>query len=390
MKTKYGHIIIMAIAIFIAAACDHDSDKESGNGVPVTKPGTPIVFNGQQSGELTVTRTNTPLSDAGITTFNVWGYKNDSYDVGTTSYSSVQNVFPGYFVDWTRNSEATTTTNSDGWEYIIPEKPEQTIKFWDWAAKAYRYFAVTNWGGESAGPYQANKAYGANGTYGASSYTTYEITMEVDVTSRSAIENMPYFSQLWFSTGNKVDYPTQEFGKPVQLVFMKPYSKVRIMYTYAYDSEGILVENQIFKPTADYEAVAPTGIARKGTFTISYPLTGTATKEWYTITPNSTDKLEAFLEDYAPNDQSKEYIDSNDGWYSVFPNTTQGSYKLVVTINQTQKTCIVPAEYMRWQPGYSYTYVFKINEQGGVSIDMVQVASNNWTELEGTHEVYNW
>ena len=70
----------------------------------------------------------------------------------------------------------------------------------------------------------------------------YEMTMSVDVTSRKAIEDMPYFSQLWFSTGNPDVYPTQEFGKPVQLVFLKPYAKVRFMYTYVNDPASILVE----------------------------------------------------------------------------------------------------------------------------------------------------
>lgn len=392
-----GLIGLMSLMTLMGCSTDsHDSDNgpEVVDDVPVVETGTAISFSGQQSEEA-VTRAGTPLSDAGVTTFKVWGYKNMTYDDGTSVYDSddskLQNVFPGYSVDWTRNS-GTTTTNSDGWEYIIPEKPEQTIKYWDWAAKAYRYFATTDWGDERpANPadYEANKVYGASGTYG-SSYKSYEMTMAVDVSSRSAIETMPYFSQLWFSTGNKDDYPTREFGKPVQLVFMKPYAKVRFMYTYAYDREGVLVEDQCFKPTADYTAASPTGIARKGIITIVYPLTGTATKEQYTIAPSTTSKLDAFLEDYDPANPSKEYIDAIGGWYSVFPNTTQGSYMLTVTINRSEKTCVVPAEYMQWLPGYSYTYIFKINEQGGVEIDQVLSAYTNWTEMEESHEVYNW
>lgn len=389
--------------------CSGDS-REAQEPEP-TELRTPIAFSGQEAEEQVtrangayeaneafgLTRAGTPLSEAGVTSFKVWGYKNMTYNEGVYDGDDnrMQNVFPGYTVDWTRNSAATSITNSDGWEYILPDEPDQTIKYWDWAATAYRFFAVTNWGGESAGPYEANTAYGANGTYGAGAYKDYEMTMAVDVTSRQAIEDMPYFSQLWFSTGNPDDYPTRQFGKPVQLVFLKPYAKVRFMYTYVYDRDAILVENQVFKPTADYTAdeAAKVKIARKGTFTIHYPLTGTATSEWYSIvraTGEGSGALEAFLEDYDPDNPTKEYIDAIGGWYSVFPNTTQGSYKLSVTINRSEKTCVVPAEYMQWQPGYSYTYIFKINEQGGVSIDMVQVAFNNWTELEGKHEVYNW
>ena len=336
-----------------------------------------------------VTRADTPLSESGVTSFTVWGYKNN----GDAPYGRSQEVFPAYTVEWKKNSEATTTTNSSGWDYILPDKPLQTIKYWDWGASAYRFFAVTNWAGESD-IHEDNKAYGKNGTYGdGDAYSMYKITMEIDVTSRRAIEDIPYFSTLWFSTGNLYDYPTREFGKPVQLVFTKPYSKVRFMYNYVYDREKILLESQVFKPTADYGIVppaTPTGIARKGTFNIIYPLTGAETKEWYDIVPIAEGKLEAFTEDYDPYNASKEYLDAIDGWYSVFPNTTQGSYTLTVVINRLEKTCVVPAEYMQWKPGYSYTYIFKINEEGGVEIDQVQTAFSSWTEMYGDRTVYNW
>ena len=387
--------LIGLIGLIGLMSCTSGKEEEEEEEQEVEKPATnpTIAFAAVQGEENEVTRATTSLHNAGISTFTVWGYKNMDYNEGTDSYGGLQTVIPGYTVEWQSGSVATTMTNSSGWEYILTTKPDQTIKYWDWGARAYRFFAVTNWGGESAGPYEANTAYGANGTY--EGYKDYEMTMSVDVTSRKAIEDMPYFSQLWFSTGNPDVYPTQEFGKPVQLVFMKPYAKVRFMYTYVNDPASILVENQVFKPTADYTANEEdkVKIARKGTFTIHYPLTGTATKEWYSIvraTGEGSGALEAFFEDYDPDDPTKEYIDAIGGWYTVFPNTTQGSYKLTVTINRSEKSCVVPAEYMQWLPGYSYTYIFKINELGGVSIEMVQVAFNDWTELEGKHEVYNW
>jgi hypothetical protein len=76
--------------------------------------------------------------------------------------------------------------------------------------------------------------------------------------------------------------------------------------------------------------------------------------------------------------------------------TSQGSYTMSVWMNSDNvsdpatRTAVVPAEYMTWQPGYSYTYIFKITEQGGVEIDMVQSAVTPWTELENDHQVYNW
>ena len=382
-----GPIRLMGLIGLIGLlGCSGDSGEQ---GEEPEATGDAITFSGQQGDEEMVTRADTPLSESGVTSFTVWGYKNN----GDAPYGRSQEVFPAYTVEWKKNSEATTTTNSSGWDYILPDKPLQTIKYWDWGASAYRFFAVTNWAGESD-IHEDNKAYGKNGTYGdGDAYSMYKITMEIDVTSRRAIEDIPYFSTLWFSTGNLHDYPTREFGKPVQLVFTKPYSKVRFMYNYVYDRKKILLESQVFKPTADYSIVppaTPTGIARKGTFNIIYPLTGAETKEWYDIVPIAEGKLEAFTEDYDPYNASKEYLDAIDGWYSVFPNTTQGSYTLTVVINRLEKTCVVPAEYMQWKPGYSYTYIFKINEEGGVEIDQVQTAFSSWTEMYGDRTVYNW
>ena len=45
---------------------------------------------------------------------------------------------------------------------------------------------------------------------------------------------------------------------------------------------------------------------------------------------------------------------------------------------------------MRWLPGYSYTYIFKINEEGGIEIELVEAAVTPWTELGTARTVYNW
>ena len=387
----------MAIVALISTACSHGSDVLESGGVSVPAPQpttqTAITFSGQQGEEQVVnsgagarayeanepngvnranragaTRAGTPLSDAGVTRFTVWGYKNMSYDEGTSSYGDLQTVFPGYQVKWGINSAATTTTNSHGWEYILTEEPEQTIKYWDWAARAYRYFAVTG----TASDYEA---YEANGAYGT------EFTVVADCSTAEALEATPYFTRLWFSTGNAGVYPTKQFGKPVQLEFLKPFSRVRFLFTYSYSAEAVKVTSPSFKPTDNV-----TKIARKGTVIVSYPLTGTATKESYTITKNASpaegEELEAFTEEYIPEGTEK--------WYTVFPAPSQGSYTMSVTVDNVAKTAVVPAEYMTWQPGYSYTYIFKITEQGGVEIDLVQSAVTPWTELENDHQVYNW
>ena len=413
---------LMGLIMLLSGCSSHSDDTPEPTPQPSPGPtvetGTPISFYGQETeaqdvsqgvkGTRAETRAGTPLSESGVLSFTVWGYKNMTYDSGTGSYDTdpnkMQEVFPGYTVNWQANSAATTTTNSSGWEYVAQQavsEPEQTIKYWDWSAKAYRFFGATGWGGTPPTPpevYKANEAYGADGTPGA----TYEISMLANCCDDDGDENLeedevikanmaatPYFSRLWFSTGVLTDYPDKQFGKPVRLEFLKPYARVRFMFTYSYQSEGIKLKKKEFKPTTVGDK-----IVRKGTFTVSYPLTGTATRESYSMTPatgEGSGALEAFTQEYIPDGGPE-----REKWYFVAPNNTQGSYTLSVWLNNdpldaaATKTAVVPAEYMQWLPGYSYTYIFKILEEGGVKIELVQSAVTPWTDMNTTHTVYNW
>ena len=384
MNKKYGHIIMVAMAVLMSTACSHSSEDttEQGGGVPVTDTRTAISFSGQQGEEQAVSRgTNrragTPLSDTGVHTFKVWGYKNMSESNG--DYGSLQTVFPGYVVNWITGSAASTTSNSSGWEYVAQQTgsdPEQTIKYWDWEAKAYRYFAVTS--GTGAPDVATAGQVSFTMTADASPIRDGEGTAEEKIAAN--IEATPYFSKLWFSTGNVSVYPDKQFGKPVQLEFLKPFARVRFLFNYSYAAEGVKVENPSFKPTHGSK------IARKGIVKVTYPLTGTQTSESYAVTKNTElaegEELDDFNEEYIPEGTEK--------WYTVLPVLTQGSYTMTVTVNNTTKTAVVPAEYMSWKPGYSYTYIFKITENGGVEVQLVQAAVTEWIELENNHTVYNW
>lgn len=396
------------------------SGGEDATGQTPTTPPTPttptitetaITFSGQQSEEQAVSRganrTNeangpysrragTPLSDANVSQFHVWGFKNMDYNDGTGVYDGTQTVFPGYTVNWISGSAAMTTTNSNGWEYVAQQTTgdEQTIKYWDMGTKAYRYFAVT---GESTayGAYGANGTYGAAGTYWANgAYKAYEFSMLASASNAGAMEATPYFSKLWFSTGNLGAYPDKQFGKPVTLEFLKPFARVRFLYKYSTPREGFKMTEQKFRPTDDVSAAddAKVKIARKGTVTVHYPTEGPEIKEWYSVAVDAdkSTRLEAFTEDFDPDNDAKVYSTCDNGWYWVLPIISQGSYTLTVKVNNNGRAVTVPAEYMIWLPGYSYTYIFKVTEEGGVEIGWVEYAMTPWTEMTATKTVYNW
>lgn len=333
------------------------------------------------------TRAATPLSDLNIHHFKVWAYKNMSYDEGTSAYGDLQTVMDGYTVQWTANTAHTTTTNTHNWDYIIPGEAaysDQSIKYWDLSARAYRFFGTAPGKTGNMGTYSI---VGSNG----------RLALAVDASSQTAIDNTPYFSTLWFSTGNELDYPERLFRSVVRLEFVKPVSRVRFMFKFV---DGLTFGRKELS-SIRFRATSGTGIPVKGTVTINYPLMGKDIEESWTSSPDNSGALPYLNIDYyeadadfTPDDTTTPavYDNSPEHWYTVLPRTSQGSYTLsVVVVGGDPRTAVVPAEYMRWAPGYDYTYIFKIMEDGGVNLDQIQVAIGNWVFKDPIeHPVYNW
>ena len=331
---------------------------------PTVETGTPIALSTNQQAETVVTRAG--LEEKGVTAFTVFGYKNyDDVEDDDDNYDTRQTVFPGYTVSWTANSANTSTTNTNSWEYV-DEATEQTIKYWDWGASAYRFFGVT--GSVNSG--HATGTRGKYGTYGNGD--TYELTITADGSTEDAINATPYISHLWFSNGN-IGEDQKEFGKPVQLEFLKPLSTVRFMFTFEdpKDAATTMLTQKSFRPTNG------SIIKTRGDITISYPLTGPTTKEWFTYLPGEgglTDFTQDYYEEVEVSGEHvvKPYFDAPDSLcnyiYTVLPASNQGTYTLSVSVNGDPKTTVVPAEFMDWKLGYLYTYIFKIHVDGSVEI----------------------
>lgn len=395
--------------LLLLAACSGSDPLEPTPGPgPEPEQQTVISFSGTMLDEESVT----PNAQAAPSTraaqgleevltnksFQVWGYKNDAYDDGTAAYTSYQTVMPGFTVNWGANTAHTTTSNTDDWEYV-GQGADQTIKYWDWSAKAYRFFGATNYGGdEPHEPHEANKTYGSH-----EPYETYTISASVSADNADAA---PYFSRLWFSDGNTTIYPTRQFGHPVQLEFLKPFARVRFLFTFV---EGLsfgreALKNIRFYPTSPAAGTSPT-IATAGTVAVSYPLKGTATVESWAVTPGTeaSDHIDAFTIDYYEtpatvpdgypvNSQPTSWPNTPEKWYTVLPAPTQGSYTAEVRVlTEEVKSVVIPAEYMSWKAGYEYTYKFKIMEGGELSFDIIQSGINKWTSKGADDLVfYNW
>ena len=378
------HIAFLALMILMAA-CSSDNVPDP------TNDNKAISFVGGLQEEQAVTRAAQGLEDVLTNkTFKVWSYKNDGYV--EPNYTSYQTVMPGYTVNWTANTAYTTTSNTNDWEYVA-QGTNQDIKYWDYDAKAYRFFAYAL--GNATSPAAVTAAGPTND---AVTFTT--------TVNASSVDAAPYISRLWFSTNNPAD-PDHLFGKPVQLQFVKPFARVRFMFTFV---EGLSfgrekLKNISFLPTANVNTIGDIDdtndqiIATAGTVTVTYPLKGTATTETWTTASTTgiknfdIDYYEPISPDPDPDPAATAAFNANaEKWYYVLPAQNQGSYTLqVAVVSEEIKTAVVPAEYMNWKAGYEYTYKFKITESGGITMDVIQVAINDWeNRIETGHTVYNW
>lgn len=359
-------------------SCSSDEETEE------TRDETPIAFTGNVGEEERITRATEGLETV-TESFYVWAYKNKSNDP-TTGYGDLQTVMDEYTVNWVANSAATTPTNSHDWEYVN-QTPDQTIKFWDWSATAYRFFGTAAGTGEDGRNRWRNKSNWAFVPFRpADDNKVASLQMTVDGTNDKSVEEMAYFSRMWFSNGNLATYPTRQYGKAVTLEFVKPVARVRFMFRF---SDGLPYGREALSAIS-FRPSSGMSIPYKGTVTVNYPLTGTATQESWTSSSSAVGynrlDIDYYTADasFTPTQEEK--------WYWVLPRTSQGAYTLsVVVVGGRPKTAVVPAEFMRWEPGYEYTYIFKITEDGGVSADDIQVAINDWTVKDASeHPVFNW
>ena len=341
----------------------------SGDSGEVEEP-LPIALSGTMQGQQQVTRSGdgTPLETI-TNTFTVFGYK----DTGASPY--YQEVFPGYRVLWREN----TATYGLDWEYVnqqLPGATEQTVKYWDYGAAAYRFMAVTG-----------TNAYRTVDTSGPA----LKLTFSANAETLAGEDATPYYSHLWYRAINSPD-----IGKTVKLEFVKPFSKVRFIFTFDNPDDAAITELS----SKQFRSTDGNTIKQRGEVIVTYPLMGTEAREALSVSGDAGG-LVAFTQDYysevspAEGPVTSPYYGADRAaigkWYTVLPTPAgQGTFTLDVSVNGEPKTTTVPANYMTWLPGYSYTYIFKVSADGGVVIDDVQSAFTEWENHEADRTIYNW
>ena len=359
MKLSIKHTLyniyarVSLVALIILSSCSNATDDEPQR---IIDDGDPIVFSSvvseeeQQMGSRATSTTN--LEDI-YQSFMVYGYKDTTVSGSGTSaspysYGSPADVFQGYTVNW--------ASAGSYWEYINQQPSTSTItqstKYWDYSATAYRYLAY-------APSTATNVAYerSADGSQATLTFSS------LDAANSDAV----FFSHLWFSNGSLADYPTRQFGKPVNLEFKRSLSRVRYYFIFGdaitdptlmkisgYDT-GYVDDSSGSPAPAFASTDATEKVYTKGTLTVAYPISGTAIAETYSTTPDAS---------------SATTLKAGKTYTTVLPACSdQHDYQLTVTVNGEECTAIVPSEYMTWLPGYAYTYVFKITDAKVILFD---------------------
>ena len=391
----------MVLAGLLAVACSGNGDEPE-----VKEDPTPISF---QSGIASETDITTRASERGLedytNTFVVTGYKLNATD-------GWQDVMTNYNVNYLANTSHSTVTNTHDWEYVGQQSEgaeiEQEVKYWDFASQ-YCFVGYV--------PVRKGKGTPAKLTIGTDEFleydyeptlvvnkdasgnpTTFRIAMNLhyitekggqlylgdcNATDKVLLseKQMPLLSKLWYGYAQK--------DQPVTLEFFKPYAKVRVMLMRASDVPNAPVTDIKFGPKDDNDKLSETG-----TTTYTYTL-GTPAMAHATEYGTNTLKDNVFVFDDFKDEETGKLVNPNVS-YQIVPSylmlpCNHGDFEMTVTYGSGSQTCIVPAKYMQWEPGYQYTYIFKLTESGINYISLLKVGMREWGKGEsGDHNLHNW
>lgn len=361
-------ILSFLISALCLLSCSSEQDKPE---TPEPKPNVEIAFGGANGiwQDAPTTRSGETGLETLFKSFRVWGYKN----YAATS-NSPQVIMDGYRVNFTQSSAGTTGSNTADWEYVGLTHPEhsttQTIKFWDYSASNYRFYAYTPAEPkiitDSEGAFQIPFAYSENAT----------------------ATSVPYISDLWFSDNTDATSP---YGKCVTLRFSPLIAKVRFKFTYPANTKRVTITGILFGDSRFIKDQSSANTPLKGTITATYPLTGTPASytpsfNWQTSADTAA---KGFLGLTIPYEEEGDAIhilqdkNQHNKWYYVPPfniaQYEQGAYIISATIDGKKSTATIPAEYMQWKAGYQYTYIFKITV-AGPNIAFTNMQVEKWVE----------
>lgn len=378
---KIYHILTIPFLDLCLFSCAGSGQEEPDVPTQPEEPkGVSISFGGN-SGTWQDAPTTRANKETGLETisksFKVWGYKTIEGNKAD-GFDHYQNVMDGYTVNWTQQTANTTSSNTADWEYVGIHNDKlnayQTIKYWDYSATSYRFFAYsipTTAAGNSTAPSFSGPLTTESS---ANLHASFSIPLNYDKDATNV--STPYISDLWLSDNQ--NFENRKYGACVKLTFAPIITKVRFKFNYQAESQ-VSITNISFRNVNN--APSPTS----GNIIINYPITGMDTQASYIweTTGTETEPIN-FTIPYEEEGDLNHQTTTRKKWYFVPPlgdskTTQQSAYIITADINGKKATATVPAEFMQWKAGYQYTYIFKITE-AGTNIAFTNMQVEKWVE----------
>lgn len=363
---KRTGIIAMALALFSGCA----QNGYLGDGSLRENPGCAISFNGKSA---PVTRTVSGADAAALLGggFVVYGSKSNG-----SSYST---VFDGYNVKWAGANPGETLGNT--WEYVGQQTLDnqvQGVKYWDYNTQHYTFIAFSKGGG----------------------YANFSDVNPANIgTDRPiyTIKGQPNDDQLYpLYLAEPVQVNKANYGKEPVSISFRPF-RTKARFGIYETIPGYSVENVSFYHSSSIESPGgnhPTIITdddflpNMGEFEYSVYSSGIGDRLSVQCVPKQGVQYKhnvyfdtlAYSSDgmLGTTSASASYFQDSLGnsYINVLP-TGDNSGKLGIRVDFTlvpldgsdsHKITVrgamayIPEEFIRWQPGYAYTYLFKISD----------------------------
>ncbi len=407
------YLIIAASALALAGC---SSDDFLGDGSGNGQNSAAIQFGGGTTKTHRATSNGTyKFENLKANGFWVYGTKHTADEDKTATNDQV--VYKNYYLNHDGNTN-NTQSNTAGWEYVgvdnskyranvtpsVDENVAQTIKYWDYSAKAYTFYAATAKPADvEEGKVTIKKITADEGVDGSVYTKGYEVTLKDGAT----------WDELYFADRKVINKPDATaipshgalnvYGGEVKFTFRNALTKVRVaMYEiipgysvtidkfYYTNAEG---EDQTTAETGKFKADAsntPLVTSKAGvTYKVVYYSKTEADGQLENqpkMLPNETgegakktvlelgDNLKANKE--LSTIITKPTYDTDGGKYTLFMPQADNDKTLSLKVDYTLTsldgsgeeihvkgaTAVIPAKYLCWRPNYAYTYLFKISD----------------------------
>lgn len=386
------NLLIAAIAITALVSCT--SDEFVGDQSPQTSSGTIGAISFDMNTPTVTRSTNGDVTKL-HSNFVVFGYK-------TPNGGEAQKVFDNYQVNYVASSNNTTTSNSDGWEYVgytskATTPVTQSIKYWDFTTgTTYDFFAYSLGGNTATASVMTNSTYTLTGD--ATQLGACYISKKTHIATPSS--NTP-----------QVRLEFINFLSKIQLKFFETIPGYAVKDLKFYSASGTLTDSD---NSSDADGKVPAiygtenSIKAGGQYTITFdasynPVVTLTSSEGYTHQSKvEFDAISSgvWLDNFATTLDYKEAESAgvflareasaatSTKQISVIPNSTgttltlKMDYTLVSrdgtgeTIEVEGATATIPATYTAWKPNYAYTYIFKITDDKLVPITLDAIVTD--------------